>query len=112
MATSPAGPEGPLAVRIDDEGDSLAVQVVGELDIATAPMLEDSLRSALERNPSSIILDLDAVGFIDSEGLRTLLVAAQRSRQDGDRLHIRCAAGPVRRMIEIAGLERLLPLGG
>jgi anti-sigma B factor antagonist len=102
--------EGPLEVRVDEDGDSLTVRVVGELDLATAPIVEDSLRSARERNPSSIVLDLDSVGFIDSTGLRMLLVAARRSREDGDRLRIRCRAGPVRRMIELTGMQHALPL--
>jgi anti-sigma B factor antagonist len=99
-----------LDVDVAHVDAACVIRLQGELDIATAPMLEDSLRSVLGRNPSSITLDLDSVGFIDSMGLRALLAAAQRSRENGDRLRIRCGAGAVRRLIEVAGAERALPL--
>lgn len=110
MMASCSTREGPLAIRIDDDGDSLTIRLVGELDIATAPMLEELLRSASSGNRSSVTLDLDSVAFIDSSGLRILIVAAQSSRRDGDRLCIRCGPSSVRRMIELTGIERLLPL--
>ena len=47
---------GNLAVRIDQDGRSLAVRPVGELDIASAQALEDSLRHALESGASSVVL--------------------------------------------------------
>ena len=102
--------DGPLAIRTDDDGDSLTIRLAGELDIATAPMLEEWVQSVLARNHSSVTLDLDSVAFIDSIGLRTLLAAAESSRRDGDRLRIRCGSSSVRRMIDLTGVERLLPL--
>jgi anti-anti-sigma factor len=47
------------------------------------------------------------VSFIDSMGLRTLVWAARHS---GDSLRIRTGSSPVRRIIELTGVERWLPL--
>jgi anti-anti-sigma regulatory factor len=48
-----------FSVRIDEEGDRLAVRVVGELDIATAPALESALLHTLDSEAASIVLDSD-----------------------------------------------------
>ena len=92
--------QGPLNVRVDQGGDSLAVKAVGELDLSTAAALEESVRYALQRDASSIVLDLAGVSFIDLPGLRVVLWAADRGREDGDRIRIRLGSGAVRRMID------------
>ena|SRR5215208_441658 len=101
---------GPLSLEIERDGDSLVVRASGELDLATAPMLEKCLLHAFEGEASPIILDLTAVSFIDSMGLRSLLRAARHSDENGNHLRIDCGSAPVRRMIEVTGLKRSLPL--
>ena len=112
MQANTGGRPGDLTVRIDEDGDSLAVRVAGELDIATAPALESALLHALDSAAASILVDLERVSFIDSMGLRVLVWAARESREDGDRLRIDCGSGVVHRMIELTTLDRSLPLSG
>ena len=102
---------GGLTVRTDENGDSLAVRATGDLDMASAPELENALSHALDSGAASIVLDLERVSFIDSMGLRVLVWAARESRENGNRLRIDCGSGPVRRMIELTALDRMLPLG-
>jgi anti-sigma B factor antagonist len=99
-----------LKVDVAHIDEACVVRVAGELDIATAPTLESSLLHAMESGAASIVLDLERVSFIDSMGLRLLMWAANESREDGDRLRIDCGVGAARRMIQLTGLEHLLPL--
>ena len=101
---------GGLTVRTDQDGDSLMVRAAGELDMNSAPELEDALSHALDSGAASIVLDLERVSFIDSMGLRLLVWAARESRENGNRLRIDCGSGPVRRMMELTTLDRSLPL--
>ena len=109
MATSGSSQD-LLAVRIDEDDGRLAVRVEGELELATASELESALLRAMESGAESILLDLERVSFIDSEGLRVLFWAARQSREDGDRLRIDVGSGHVRQMIELTRLEDSLPL--
>jgi anti-anti-sigma factor len=106
MGTLPSDREGPLRVAIDRDGDSVVVRAVGEIDLASVEMLRKSL-DAFEGNASSKTLDLTEVGFIDLSGLPVLIAAAS---SHVDRLQIRCGSGAVRGMIELCGLESVLPL--
>jgi anti-sigma B factor antagonist len=99
-----------LTVRTDEDADPLTIEAAGELDIATAPTLEESLRDAFEGDASSIVLDLDQVRFIDSMGLRVLLWAAAHSRENAHRLQIRCGSRAVRRVMGVTATEDRLPL--
>ena len=111
MATSiSVRKHGGLTVRIDQDGYSLAVRAVGELDIASAPALEDSLVHALESGASSIVLDLIGVTLIDPTGLRVLLWAAAHSDENGDRFRINSGSAGIRRLLELTHAEPALPL--
>jgi anti-sigma B factor antagonist len=82
--------------------------VDGELDLAGVPALSEAL-TALRREVRSTILDLRQVTFMDSSGLR-VLIEAGRQRQAGWRVSLLLPdGGPVRRVIELSGVERAIP---
>ena len=99
---------GGLTIWVDQDEQSLAVSAFGELDIDSAPALEDSLLHALESGASSIVLDLAGVTFIDPTGLRVLLWAAAPAREQGVRIDRGSAA--VRRLLELTHKQQALSL--
>lgn len=54
-------------------GPYTVVGVTGEVDVATAPSLRDTVLALLNRGVSDLVLDLRAVTFIDSTGVGSLL---------------------------------------
>jgi anti-sigma B factor antagonist len=102
--------DGQLTVRIEQHGDSLVVRALGELDIATANSLDEELRRVWYCDASPILLDLGEVDFLDSVGVRSLLAVAKHSRENGKCVRIRIASAPIRRVIDVSGVERSLPL--
>ena len=102
--------DGELTVQAEQAGDTLLVWASGELTRSTAERFEAELRQAIDNDASAVVLDLGAVGFIDSTGLRSVLRIANHSFRDGGRLRMRNASAPVREAIAWGGLERKLPL--
>jgi anti-sigma B factor antagonist len=102
--------DGLLTIRIEQHHESLRVRTIGELDIATANSLDEELRRVWYCDASPILLDLGELDFLDSVGVRSLLGAAKHSRENGDRLRIRIASAPIRRVIDVVGVERSLRL--
>ncbi len=96
-------------VHVETE-DSLRLVLTGELDIATAPLLDAALEQAEARSPALVLLDLAGVPFIDSSGLRSLIRAADRAAVDGGRLAITGAGPQVRRLFELSGARARLPI--
>ena len=93
----------PLSVEIEDDGEPFRITVKGELDLSTAGRLEAALaRAAGERD---VALDLSGLSFIDSSGIRILVLANARQRKRGHRLTLqRCSAVCIR-TFEVAGLR-------
>jgi anti-sigma B factor antagonist len=103
--------DGALNVRVEQNArEQLVVRAWGELDIASAKLLSDELRAAIDSDASAIVLDLNGVSFIDSTGLRALVMAAANSRSNGDRLGMRCGSAALQKALKVSGLERSLPL--
>lgn len=77
--------------------------VAGEIDANTAT----ELAARLDPLPGSgdLHLDMSAVEFMDSSGLRVLIDAHQRAEQEGRRLVIVRQSTPVHRVIQITGLD-------
>ncbi|HEX4364555.1 MAG TPA: STAS domain-containing protein [Solirubrobacteraceae bacterium] len=98
---------GGLVVRSEHAGDSHIIKLIGELDLDGAPRLEEELRSAEASDAASIVVDLGQLEFIDSTGLRMLVMAAERS-QDG-RFSLLRGPKQVHRVFEITDLAARLP---
>ena len=61
----------------------MGVCIAGEVDMATATQVTDAIRAALAGRPREIHLDMAAVTFLDSSGIRTLLQAHQEAAERG-----------------------------
>lgn len=103
----------PFQVTISglDEGVKV-ISVQGELDLSTAPELEQPLESALEESGESVLIDLGQCEFIDSTGIALLVRAWQRLEGEGNGRRLAICSGneQVRRVLEITGLEVSIPV--
>ena len=97
-------------VTTEDRGGAVHVQLSGELDISTAPKVEDELARIEPGRPELIVLDLRKLAFMDSTGLRLLIAADTRARQQSRRLTIVKGPEPVQRVFRITRLEERLEI--
>jgi stage II sporulation protein AA (anti-sigma F factor antagonist) len=97
-----------LAVSSRRDGRRVVVQLVGELDLHGSDRLTDEVTQALS-DPIDV-LDLDARGlrFVDSAGLRALLLARGEAERKGVSFQLSEVTPPVNRVIDLAGLGDLL----
>jgi anti-sigma B factor antagonist len=98
---------GSLAVRSEREGEAHIIELIGELDLDGAPKLEQALSEAEAGDATSIVVDLGALDFIDSTGLRLLVMAAERSEHG--RFSLLRGPKQVHRVFEITDLVERLP---
>jgi anti-sigma B factor antagonist len=92
--------------------DGLTARIApsGELDIATAPELEQAIAEATAQPGARLVLDLRLLTFMDSTGLRTLAQTNARAVEDGFYLEIVRGSRQIERVLEISGMATLLPL--
>ena len=99
---------GSLTLRSERDGDVHVVEIIGELDLDGAPRLEAELLRVEATDAPSIVIDLGGLEFIDSTGIRLLLMSADRCTESG-RLTLLKGPRQVHRVFEITDLVDRLP---
>ena len=97
-----------LVCRVKTIALGTNVQVVsaeGEVDLHTAPQLDELLRSI---EAADVILDLTEAAFVDSTTLNVLIASAKRMQAEGRQFAIAAGNPTVARLFEITGLDRAL----
>jgi anti-sigma B factor antagonist len=82
----------------DASGNTWLVGVRGRLDQSLTPQLDRTLQSVLGTDQSRVVVDLSEVSYINSGGLRCLVAAWRKARQQGGELVL---AGLNQRLNEI-----------
>ncbi|NUP23669.1 MAG: STAS domain-containing protein [Streptomyces sp.] len=92
-------------------GPFTVVEIIGEIDLATAALVAEHLDAATAKPESDVLVDLRRVDFFDCSGLRVLCRAETRTRDRGGRLRIISDAPRILRLLGGAGLlGRFAPL--
>jgi anti-anti-sigma factor len=98
-----------LTFRREERPEGIVLFPSGEVDLASAPALWAHLRAILE-DGLHVIVSLRGVTYIDSTGIKTLLDIHRMFVERGQRFALSEPAPVVRKVMEIAGLERAIPV--
>jgi anti-sigma B factor antagonist len=98
-------------VEIERCGDVVIARYEGEIDLANAPMISTQILGAVPNDAIGLVIDLSAVRYIDSVGIRMLfsLVRSLQSVRQG--LAIALEQGsPIRKLLKITALDEAVML--
>jgi len=96
-----------LDVAVEESGDVAVVRLMGELDVHTAGKLARHL-GAIGEGVDRIVIDLARLDFMDTLGLNVVLSARTRAQTAGIVLAVENPPPMVLRLLERAGVDRLL----
>ena len=94
-----------FSVSLIYDNSLFMLEPFGELDLATANLLEGPIARALASPAETVLIDLSGLHFIDSTGIRILLQASQSARDKGVVLRFLRGSGQVQRMLAICAVE-------
>jgi anti-sigma B factor antagonist len=83
------------------------VSVLGEVDRATAQVLEQTLLGVTEDRTGEVIVDLSGCSFLDSRGLGALVATRRRLERSNRRLALVLSTTSVLRIFQITGFDEL-----
>lgn len=99
-----------LHLGTEDRGRYTIVTVGGEIDHHTVPGLRDLLLALSRQGRHHLVIDLEAVDFLDSSGLGVLVGALKRSRAGDGSYHVVCTRERLLAMFRITGLDRAIAI--
>lgn len=97
-----------FAMREEERGAVSVLHLLGELDMATAPQVEDRVDELVAADRCQLLLDLAGLDFCDSAGLNAFIRGDRRCQRHGGWLRLTGARGHVARVIELSGLDEVL----
>jgi anti-sigma B factor antagonist len=100
----------PFSIRESREGAVHRLTPIGELDLATAPLLESAFDAVFRDDDAEmIVVDLTELSFMDSTGIN-LLVGMNAACAGADRLRVVNGSRAVQRVLDISGVRAHLPI--
>jgi anti-anti-sigma factor len=92
--------------RIDASftGSGTTIKLAGELDSATCSGLIERFEEVLADDIREVVLDLDALTFIDSAGLRAIIMIERLAAERHLALTVHSPAGPVADLLQMTGI--------
>jgi anti-anti-sigma factor len=89
------------------EKDVSIVAVSGRIDAITAPDFEKSLDELITAGDRVILIDLTALGYISSAGLRSILSSAKKLKALSGEILFTGLQGPVEEVFQISGFKSI-----
>lgn len=100
-------------VDVEQRGAVCVVRLSGEVDMSNAPELFAEMERAVPNGAAGVVVDLSNTRYVDSAGVRLLFLLASRLRFRRQELRVVAPEdGPVRTVLELAGLGRVVPIEG
>ena len=92
--------------------DVYVVRVAGEVDMSHEEELRDELRAAGAGEAKGIVVDLTECEFIDSSGVRALLLSReeQGADQGPERLAVAASSDQILRILSVMGIDQVIPI--
>jgi anti-sigma B factor antagonist len=98
-------PPEPFRCDVETLHGKIHLRPRGEIDLATAPLLESALRELRDTGFDHLVVDLRSVTFLDSTGLRLLLSWDEVARREGLDFELVPGPPPVQRLFGITGVR-------
>jgi len=95
-----------LRIEVREAEGAILVGLHGELDISEVEQAEKVLAAAEAKQPSLLVIDLRGLEFMDSSGIRLVVEADLRARDEERRLVLVRGSDAVHRVFTIALLDR------
>ncbi len=91
-------------------GPHAIVTMPDEIDLTNSADLNERLAGVIAQAPETVTVDMTATTFCDSAGINVLARAHELAAANGGELRIALGRSPVARIIQLVGLDQIVPL--
>lgn len=99
-----------LTLSTREVGERTVVAVGGEIDVYTAPKLRDAITDLVAEGKYQLVIDMQAVEFLDSTGLGVLVGGLKKVRAHDGSLELVCSSERLLKIFKITGLAKVFTI--
>ncbi|MFD0773226.1 STAS domain-containing protein [Streptomonospora algeriensis] len=93
-------------------GQPTVAAMPAEIDIHNRDELVQHMSGLLNATPDVLVVDMTETTFCDSSGVHALLSVRRRALERGKQIRVAAPSRNVRRVLEICGIAKLMPIHG
>ena len=86
------------------------LQLEGEIDLHVSPEVAESLRTMIAKKPTTVVVDLAKVTYLDSSGLAVLIEGMQNVREYGGKFALANVQESVQHIFDLARLDQVFQI--
>ncbi len=110
MATRATAKCAGLQISYHQEDQRGLLIAKGKLTVTTIPQVDQAVRAMFQSGASSVILDLSGISDVDASGIGALVKIYDQAFHRGVDVRFVIPPGRLSELIELAKLERVLPI--
>ncbi len=99
-----------MLISAKSEGDVYVIEISGRMDSISSKEIEAKLIDVIEHNQDKIIIDLAAVDYISSVGLRVLLAALKKQKERAGSIKLVSLQPFVKDIFKMTGFDRIFSI--
>ena len=99
-----------MEVEKKQDQEAAVVSVKGRMDAVSSPEFAKEMAVLIAEGNNVLILDLVALDYISSAGLRSILTITKKLKEKGGKLLIARLTGMVKEVFEISGFHSIIPI--
>lgn len=99
-----------LLIVTDNTQNVAIMNVKGRVDSNTAPELDNALANLLNNDKNKIVLNLEAVEYLSSAGLRALVKALKDAQKSGGDLRLAAVSQPIEVILRTVGMMQMFKM--
>lgn len=96
-----------LAIKVERRDSRMRVELLGELELATASRLRARLAELESEKPELLVLDLRPLEFMDSAGLREVIETVRRARAEERKVAVVKTHGPIESVLDVTRVDEI-----
>jgi len=102
-----------MSISYDDAGDVRTIRISGRLDVEGTDSVSEKLVTLAKEPRKGVVVDLSALRFLASIGIRALITSAKAVKERGGKMVLVVNSGsPVMMSIKATGVDQFVPVFG
>ncbi|RJP27255.1 MAG: anti-sigma factor antagonist [Actinobacteria bacterium] len=99
-----------LNTHVREVGGIPVVELEGEIDLSTSPVFKETVYGVIESGKIDVIIDLNALEFMDSTGLGVLVAALKKTSMEGGSIRLICNKRNILKVFTVTGLDKVFSI--
>mgnify|MGYP001265307665 CR=1 FL=1 len=99
-----------LTIDLETENGATIVTPLGNVDLSKSASLRAAIHKVLQEQSATIIVDLNAVSYMDSSGVATLIEGLQLAKNENKEFLLCELTEGVKSIIELARLDKIFDI--